>query len=130
MPKSIICAYCNNPAPLVKGDAIYPHRPDLFDLNFYQCVPCKAYVGCHKGTDNPLGRLANAELRQWKSNAHKVFDLIWREGHMKRKDAYKALAAEMGIEPKKCHIGMFDVQQCKQVYAICKSGKLIGDLVK
>ena len=29
-----------------------------------------AYVGVHKGTDKPLGRLANAELRYWKKRAH------------------------------------------------------------
>lgn len=42
------CDYCGNDAMLVSGRAIYPHRPDLFRLNFWQCAPCDAYVGCHK----------------------------------------------------------------------------------
>ncbi len=37
-------------------------------------------VGCHPGTKNSLGRLANAELRKWKSIAHRVFDPLWRDG--------------------------------------------------
>lgn len=60
----MICSYCNNEAKLVSGNVIYPHRPDLAYLRFWQCAPCAAYVGCHKGTTKPLGRIANAELRQ------------------------------------------------------------------
>ncbi|MBK5646245.1 zinc-finger-containing protein [Acinetobacter proteolyticus] len=124
-----ICPYCESTSELVKGSVIYPKRPDLADLDMYQCAPCSAYVGCHEGTLKPLGRLANAELRQWKMNVHKVFDPLWRSGAMKRGDAYKALAEEMGIERKDCHVGMFSVDQCKQAYAICKKGALIGALV-
>ena len=121
-----VCPYCNGDSKLVTGLVIYPTRVDLADLSFYQCAPCEAYVGCHKGTTQPLGRLADAELRQWKSIAHRVFDPIWRSGLMKRKEAYQALAREMGIEAKHCHIGMFDVDQCKAVYVIYKAGKLIA----
>lgn len=124
-----ICPYCNGESKLVSGLVIYPYRKDLSDLNFYQCAPCDAYVGCHKGTTQPLGRLADEELRKWKSIAHRVFDPMWRTGLMKRKEAYQALAREMGIEAKHCHIGMFDIDQCKQVYAICKTGKLIAGVV-
>ena len=124
-----VCDYCGCYSKLVTGVSIYPNRSDLSDLNFYQCAPCAAYVGCHKGTTKPLGRLANAELRQCKSNAHKVFDPIWRSGLMSRKEAYQFLAQEMGITSEQCHIGMFNIQQCKQVYAILKSGKLIQAMV-
>ena len=119
-----ICPYCNKESEGVDGTAIYPHRPDLSHKWFYQCVPCDAYVGCHPGTKNSLGRLANAELRKWKSIAHRVFDPLWRDGHMKRKEAYKALAEVMNIHPNDCHIGMFDVDQCKKVYLICMNGQI------
>ena len=74
--ETVTCPYCNNPAVLVGGDVIYPHRPDLYEKKFWQCDPCDAYVGCHRpgvgygdGT-RPLGRLANAELREAKKNVH------------------------------------------------------------
>lgn len=119
-----ICPYCNSQSKLTAGCVVYPHRPDLFDKWFYQCAPCDAYVGCHPNSRTALGRLANAELRKFKSLAHKAFDPIWKTKTMKRSDAYKALATEMQVQPSDCHIGMFDVAQCKRVIAICLSGNL------
>jgi len=57
------CDYCQQQAKLVTGDIIYPHRPDLYSKKIWHCEPCRAWVGTHKGTVKPLGRLANAELR-------------------------------------------------------------------
>lgn len=134
-----ICPYCGLFSVLVKGDVIYPHRPDLYQLNFYQCAPCDAYVGCHKTGDwkKPLGRLANAELRQAKSAAHAAFDPVWQQRFeikrasdpaytksMARGGRYKKLAQLMGIPKSECHIGMFDVEQCKTVVALCTAGEL------
>src|SRR5436309_3529676 len=39
------CPYCGHFARLVGGDVIYPHRPDLSELWFWQCAPCDAHVG-------------------------------------------------------------------------------------
>lgn len=115
--KAPVCPYCNTKSVLVKGDKIYPYRYDLYNLNFYYCDNghSPAYVGCHKGTIKPLGRLADTELRKAKSEAHKAFDPIWRNGFMRRGDAYSWLAKVMGVSKKDCHIGMFDVDQCKKV---------------
>ena len=119
----IKCPYCEARAKLVTGKEIYPHRPDLYQLNFYQCKPCDAYVGCHKNGDGkqPLGRLANAELRKAKSEAHAMFDSIWRDKYMKRGSAYAWLADMLEIDPKDCHIGMFDVAMCNRVVEVSQS---------
>lgn len=119
--KNPICPYCGLISELVKGDIIYPHLPKLKDKNFYRCLEyfCDAYVGCHPNTDNPLGRLANAELRKNKLLAHNCFDKLWKSGKMTRSAAYVLLANEMGIAAKDCHIGMFTVNQCKRVMGIC-----------
>lgn len=120
------CDYCGNAAKLVTGKAIYPHRPDLYRLSFWQCKPCGAYVGCHKkeggngdGT-KPLGRLANAELRAAKTRAHAAFDPLWRERGMKRRAAYAWLAEKLGVSKAECHIGMMDVETCERVIAACR----------
>lgn len=110
-----ICPYCNKISKLVTGKEIYPHRKDLFSLNFYSCSSCDAYVGTHKGTTKPLGRLANKELRKAKSAAHRAFDPLWKFGGMKRKEAYKWLAEVLNIKSADCHIGMFDVEMCEDV---------------
>lgn len=115
-----VCPYCDRRADFVTGNAIYPHRPDLFGKHFWVCSPCGAYVGCHPGTTNALGRLADAELRAWKQKAHAAFDPLWKGGKQKRHDAYGWLAEQLGIARQNTHIGMFDVDQCRRVVDVCK----------
>ena len=101
-----VCPYCQKPAQMVNGRAIYPHRTDLFRLVFWQCAPCDAYVGCHlpapRGLGDgtvPLGRLANAELRRARQQDHAAFDPLWRARHMNRRQAYAWLARQLGARP-------------------------------
>src|ERR1043165_2750784 len=121
---TVTCPYCNSPAQLVTGVAIYPHRSDLHEKKFYLCPPCGAWVGCHHSTNQPLGRLANAELRQANIAAHAAFDRLWKQttptGTFDRSAAYQWLADQLGVPRSECHIGMFDVEQCRLVVAICK----------
>lgn len=129
--KPPICPYCGNPSLLVGGEVIYPHRPDLHYKKFYSCAPCDAYVGCHDPNPRlhmtgiePLGRLANAELRKAKSAAHSAFDPLWRGGAgravvMKRTQAYEWLAAKLGRSVLDMHIGDLDVEDCKRVVIYC-----------
>jgi hypothetical protein len=117
--RRVYCEYCEGQAELVSGEEIYPHRPDLKTKKFYRCVPCKAYVGCHPGTLTPLGRLANADLRKAKMQAHAAFDQFWKSGQMTRSKAYGWLASWLGIPKYKCHIGMFDVEMCHRVVRAC-----------
>lgn len=134
----IICPYCTLPASLVGGDAIYPHRPDLYAKQFYFCAKDGAWVGCHPGTTDPLGRLANAELRQAKMAAHAAFDPIWQARYeakhandpkykkgMARGGRYKKLAELLGIPQQECHIGMFDVERCQRTVELCRAGALV-----
>ena len=114
-----ICPYCGDVSTLVKGDVVYPKHPHLHHKYFYLCSPCNAYVGCHPNTTVPLGRLANAELRRYKLLSHNAFDKLWKSGTYTRSNAYKLLGEKMGLVASECHIGMFTIQQCKQVIAIC-----------
>lgn len=114
--KDVICDYCGRKAELVDSKVIYGTSYGMM----YLCRHCNAYVGCHKGTDRPLGRLADAELRYWKKAAHAVFDPLWRQGRFRgqRKAAYEWLAEQMGLPVEQTHIGMFDIAQCKQAIKI------------
>jgi hypothetical protein len=99
----------------------------------YLCRRCDAWVGVHKGTDKPLGRLANKELRDWKKKAHAAFDPLWQAKLSKRRrergenykkvwargSGYRWLSEQLGIERKLCHIGMFDVETCRRVVEVC-----------
>lgn len=124
-----ICPYCGQPTEYVDSAAVY-HGISYGMI--YLCRKCDAYVGVHRGTDKALGRLANRSLREWKKRAHYYFDPISRTplinriwpkyipGISNRNKAYRWLAAQMGVEPEVCHIGMFDEFQCECVVAICK----------
>ena len=124
---TILCDYCQQPARLVGGETLYPHRRDLYARKFYHCAPCSAWVGCHPGTTKPLGRLADRELRTAKQEAHAAFDPFWRKSGMKRNHAYGWLAKQLGIKREQCHIGMMDVETCRRVVVICNAAaKLQG----
>jgi uncharacterized protein DUF3268 len=112
------CDYCTRPAELVSGSVLYPRRPDLFHRWFFRCKPCKAWVGTHKGSRpvRPLGRLANAELRELKQRVHAMFDPRWMQSKDKkgaRTREYLWLAKAMTISPANCHVGMFSEDQCR-----------------
>lgn len=126
--KAKTCRYCQQPALLLhKGDEGYPYWRDYGPT--WTCLPCGAWVGCHEGTTNALGSLANAELRDWKIKAHAAFDPLWqakirRDGCTKskaRRAGYKWLSEKLGIDLKKTHIGYMSVEECKQVVEICAS---------
>lgn len=112
---TVTCPYCGKPAKLVDSIEIYKTRSYG---KAYLCKECDAYVGCHKGTDRPLGRLANAELRMWKQRAHAAFDILWQTKEFDRKSAYAWLADKLDIPIESCHIGMFDVDRCQQVIEV------------
>jgi hypothetical protein len=114
-----VCHYCGKVSEKVQGDVIYPHRTDLASKTFYRCKPCDAYVGCHPGTDKPLGRLADAQLRRCKSLVHLHFDNIWKSEKMSRSQAYTWLAQELGIKVEECHIGIFDMPMCQKAILVC-----------
>ena len=123
----VICPYCKQPAKLVKGKDLYPRHPDLHNRNYWRCDPCEAHVGCHTpnrrfGFDGtqPLGVLANAQLRHAKHMAHQAFDPIWQSGRLPRGTAYQWLADQLGIPSDRCHIGEFNLEQCQKVLEVTR----------
>lgn len=114
--RDVQCPYCGQKAEYVDSAEIYGKSYGMV----YLCRPCDAYVGVHDGTDTPLGRLANRELRRWRNRAHATFDPLWQQGPYRRRrnDAYAWLAGKMGLTKEETHIAMFDVEQCKQVIQI------------
>lgn len=123
-----ICPICSIKSTEVTGKEIYPHRTDLFDLKFYQCLNHKDfYVGCHKHNGKPLGILADSEHRALKMQCHYFFDKHWLIKSLKkeelrnlRKAYYSKLATAMNLTIDQTHFGMFTKEQCKQALAIIK----------
>lgn len=109
------CPYC-------QADSVMADSAEVYGRSYgpiWICRPCGAYVGCHKGTTRPLGRLANAQLRKLKVQAHDAFDKLWRKRYMTRTDAYAWLSKELEIPSDYTHIGMFSEATCQKVIDLC-----------
>lgn len=114
--KAPLCGYCGKVSTPAFGREVYPKRRDLFGKKFFVCWPCDARVGCHRNTWNALGTPARAPLRGLRSEVHRIFDKLWRNGPMSRGDAYRWLAKAMDVP--KVHIGEFTEDQCRAVLAM------------
>lgn len=88
---------------LVKTSTTYGPR--------FDCPEKGCTVQCWNG---PTSRPADLETRRARKRAHSAFDPLWRGGLIKRSYAYQLLQEHLGTLPGKCHIGMFDVEQCER----------------
>ncbi len=82
---------------------------------FFQCIKedCRAKHGAHdNGT--PFGIPGDLRTRKLRSEAHELFDRIWKSGKMKRGQAYAWATAVMGAT-EQVHIGALDAKGCKKL---------------
>ncbi len=86
-----ICPSCGSPAT---------ERETRYGLR-NQCDPC----GLWSWDRHPL---VDAETHEARKAAHAAFDLLWKDGTMKRGQAYRRLAAVLEIDPADCHIKLMD----------------------
>jgi hypothetical protein len=105
------CPFCGKEAEWTENKAIYGRNYGKSYM-CYLCRPYGAYVGCHQNTRNPLGTMANKELREWRVKAHAVIDPLWKSGKMKRKEVYKLIQEKLG---RWIHIGESTIEDCKEV---------------
>ena len=112
------CPYCAGKAVFLPSSATLYRGRDWGPV--WACLPCEAWVGCHPGTAMPLGRLADRELRQAKSDVHREFDPIWKRGYAPRREAYAQMAVMLGVPVWECHVGMFDLDLCRRAVAACQ----------
>ena len=107
------CPYC-------KKETVWVENKEVYGKNYgksfmiWLCKPCDAYVGTHKNSREPLGTLANKELRGWRKKAHEAIDGYWKELDYTRKEVYQKLKEHFGYE---IHIGEADIALCKDLVA-------------
>lgn len=96
----IWCCGCQKEinAWMITGNTCYPHRPDLYELTFWQCPHCKNFVGSHKKTLRPLGVIATKEIKTRRHKIHEIIDPLWQQGYINRKKLYKIISDELGYE--------------------------------
>ena len=107
------CQYCGRTAVLRK--ASYVHKDASDNEYLYVCSGypnCDAYVGVHAGTRLPKGTLADAKLRRKRIETHQVFDAIWKNGILTKKDAYRWMRDTFCLSTAQAHIGHFSHYLC------------------
>lgn len=113
LPAPKVCRYCGGHVEFVNNSQVYGKPCGRWPY-VYLCQHCGAKIGVHPGTEIPLGTLANKGLQQARVRAHRAFDALWRSGVMKRSRAYRLLSRKLGIPADRCHIGMFDYEECRR----------------
>ena len=119
MNKEIKCGECGSPMRLLESRQYG---------KFYGCVKwpeCSGTHGAHQKTGEPLGIPANTETKKMRILAHEAFDTLWKNGEMKRKDAYKWMEEILSLSSEEAHISKFDITTCELlISAIKKKVKL------
>lgn len=115
--QGLVCKYCGEPTELVSSKEIY-NGADFGMV--YLCRKCNAYVGCHKGTKEAMGSVANSEERKLRHLAHHWFDALWKNKIKRsRYNAYSWLSLRMKLNKNITHMGMFNSDECMAVIEIC-----------
>lgn len=111
----VTCPYCGSPAHLMERSAV-DERSEKGMV--WSCIPCDAWVPTHYNSDKPIGRLANAELREVKARALESFTALWKAWDVDRRTAYAWLAEKMDMPMSLCNFGRFDVSECVKAYDV------------
>lgn len=120
----IYCCECVKKvdAVLINGAVAYPHRKDLKSLPFWQCPQCKNFVGCHhktKNRTNPLGCIANKEMKFARHQLHMVIDPLWKYKGYSRTGIYKAISDKIG---RRYHTAQLrTLEEAREVYRYVKA---------
>lgn len=114
-----ICRYCGGKIIKSKSRVLYGRGSETI----YLCTMCNAYVGCYRGTDIPMGRVANTVLRLKRQETHQVFDAFWKKQNWTRSAAYRWLAQSLQVPEGDAHIGMMEMDGCERVIRLCREYK-------
>ena len=114
-----ICRYCGGKIIKSKSRVLYGKGSDTI----YLCTMCNAYVGWYKGTDKPMGKVANTVLRLKRQETHQIFDAFWKKQGWTRSAAYRWLARSLQVSEENAHIGMMEMDECETVARLCRDYK-------
>lgn len=118
--RSFRCPHCGAAMILRPASEIYHDAKS--DRKLYVChnyPACNTYVAAHPNTDKPMGVPANGDLRNLRIQAHRKFDLIWKNGIMTREEAYRWFADSFGLSLRDAHIGMCSEYRCRELIRLC-----------
>lgn len=111
-----ICPYCKSKTKVITELEVY--KKVYSGKAIIACVnypACDSYVGTHSNGE-PLGRLANQNLRLKKKKYKEAFNMLWENKYMSRADAYEELSEFLELDPALTHFGMFSEVTCYKAH--------------
>ena len=82
---------------------------------------CDAYVTADRCTKQPLGTLANGDLRHKRILAHHALHSVQTQLGMSRDQSYRWLQTQMGLPGDQVHIAKCGDYRCEQIIRICEN---------
>ena len=125
------CPYCRAPVVRRRSRDLFGQSARDPDALYYVCAQyphCDAYVSAHRKSGLPMGTLADPALRRKRIQTHQVFDRIWKDGPLSKKQAYRWLQGALGLPESQAHIGCFSHYQCDRIIALCADHRQAGRL--
>lgn len=112
------CNICGGQVEFIDNKLIYGKT--FGSGKAYRCKKCGAFVGTHMNNPTePLGVLADEEMRDLRKQCHELFDKRW-SNNKERLIRYKWLAYKLDIPLSRCHFAMFDKSMLNKALVILK----------
>jgi hypothetical protein len=107
-----VCRYCRSPVSLVSAEEVYPGMG--LEAKLYFCEGCGARVGVHEGTDDPVGYLADAELRRWRRVLHEALREL-RKPRFYQKSVHGLIREALGVPRERARVAMLSIGEVKNM---------------
>lgn len=109
------CPYCGSKIIRKTGDQHFKNNGH----EGLKLLVCENTDGCGASTMcdehwEPYGTLAREPLRRLRQRVHQLIDPLYKNGYYSRTTIYRLMADHLKIPREKCHVGLFDIQQCNQ----------------
>lgn len=118
LPEAGCRLYCHCGRPAVLRDAKEVCRTRREGEKAYVCSgypACDSFVLAHPNTLEPMGSLAEPELRRLRFEAHRQFGQLHKAGIMTKRQSYQWLAQIVHAPMSHAHIGHLGEYFCKEV---------------
>lgn len=115
------CGNCGERVELVNNTEIYGREYGTWPYA-YRCIDtrgCGSHVALHKGTDLPLGTLADRETRDARTANKPAFNAVLKHQNAGRGKTYQWLAEQLDIPVSVCHWAMFDAATAERAGELC-----------
>ena len=127
--KEIRCPYCGAKAKLMTSREMFGEEAFDPERKLYVCQNyekgCDSYVYTQKGTNIPLGQMADSALRAMRIKAHKAINDVVRSRKMSKNDVYKYIAAAMGYREGHFHLAQSSYYNCQETIRLMENLKSI-----